>query len=520
MIKGKGRATSIILSIVLLSLALASHYNLLDLGLLFGMILLLATYLSTIFIKSNYNTLRTKSLEESELVKDLQRKVDRLEEERKLQKRSLIKNSKLMMQAATKIEDEKQRANAIIESATDGIMTTDMHGGINSANYACEQMLGYKISDLCTMNICDIVQGGLDALFSVADRTVKLNWSVVGKRQNGTQLELELGISKSRLLGKENYIVILRDVSERKMLEARLLQAQKLESIGQLASGIAHEINTPIQFIGDNLQFVQKSISDIITIIMEYENLSHKSELRESKQISEHLDLINKRAQDIDLEFVLDELPGALKQSREGVDRVVQIVKAMKSFTYRGSDEKALMDLNEAIETSLVLARNEWKDVAIIDCKLDPNLPSITACRGELSQVILNLLVNAAHAISDRKKRDKTAEGVIKIETALDGHSILMKVIDSGIGIPEEIKGMIFNPFFTTKEVGRGSGQGLTLSYAIVVGKHGGTISFESEYGKGTTFMVRLPLSESSNDNPKNQSTSLESSDVLGRTLN
>ncbi|MFZ0232766.1 MAG: ATP-binding protein [Candidatus Acidiferrales bacterium] len=285
-------------------------------------------------------------------------------------------------------------------------------------------------------------------------------------------------------------VVSFNDISEKRQMEIELRHAQKLEAVGGLAAGIAHEINTPIQFIGDNTRFVQDSFRETTQMIVKYEEISQQA--RQGQLPCAALQELDSICRKIEWDFLRNEIPKALDQMLDGVNRVATIVRAMKEFSHVDrSTEKAPADLNKAIESTLIVARNEVKYVADVDTELGA-LPPVTCHLGDLNQVFLNLFVNAAHAISDVVK--STGEkGRISVRTWQEGDNVMVAVADTGTGIPERVRGKVFEPFFTTKEVGKGTGQGLALARAIVVEKHGGTLSFETEMGKGTTFFVRLP---------------------------
>jgi PAS domain S-box-containing protein len=292
------------------------------------------------------------------------------------------------------------------------------------------------------------------------------------------------------------FLLLGVDVTERRFLEAQLTQTQKLESIGRLAAGIAHEINTPTQYVGDNTRFLQDAFGDLRQLMEKYGNL-----LTASKNGGVSPELINEvesAAQEADVEYLLEEIPQAISQSLEGVDRVAHIVRAMKEFSHPGVEEKTSVDLNKAIESTITVARNEWKYVADMVTELDASLPLVPCLPGDINQVFLNIIVNAAHAIADVVGDGSEDKGTIAIATRRDGDWVEVRISDTGKGIPESVRSRIFDPFFTTKEVGKGTGQGLAIARSVVVDKHGGTITFETEAGKGTTFIVRLPLADCS----------------------
>ena len=283
-----------------------------------------------------------------------------------------------------------------------------------------------------------------------------------------------------------------RDITERQVLEQQLVQAQKIEAIGQLAAGIAHEINTPTQYVSDNLRFIRDAVSDIRSLLEAHQRLV--DELSAAGIEPEKIAAIRALAVSIDHDYLIDEVPKAMQQALDGIGRVSEIVRAVKSFSHPGSSERGLADLNEIVRNTLTVSRNEWKYVADVDAVLDEKLPSIVCLRSEIQQVLLNLVVNAAHAIGDANKNRETNKGTIGVRTRLDGREVELSISDTGIGIPKHIQSKIFNPFFTTKEVGKGTGQGLAMVHDIVVKKHGGSVRFETEVGQGTTFIVRMPV--------------------------
>ena len=263
------------------------------------------------------------------------------------------------------------------------------------------------------------------------------------------------------------------DITERKRAEQRLAAGERLESIGRLAAGVAHEINTPIQYLNDSVAFIRDSLQDI---------LAHNAKLQ-AKLPDEPVDE--------DIEELGVELPPALARMADGLGRIAEIVRSMKEFSYADQREMSQVDLNRAISSTLVIARSEYKYVADVDVQLG-DVPLVTCHGGQINQVVLNLVVNAAHAIGDRVKgtHDK---GLITVRTCVDGEFAVIMIGDTGGGIPEAIRKRIFEPFFTTKEVGKGTGQGLSIAHSVVK-SHGGSLSFQTEMGKGTNFMIRLPI--------------------------
>jgi PAS domain S-box-containing protein len=274
-----------------------------------------------------------------------------------------------------------------------------------------------------------------------------------------------------------SFVGVAQDITDRKHLEGQLSQAHKLESIGQLAAGVAHEINTPIQYVGDNIRFLETAYREVLPL----------AELGRAIQ--------GATLDDIELDYLQEEVPKAVAQALAGVEQVASIVRAMKEFSHPGSEGKIAVDINRAMESTITVSRNEWKYVAEVRTDFDPCLPQVLCLPGELNQAFLNLIVNAAHAIAD-VVRDTGRQGTISISTHCNASWAEIRVADTGTGIPEPIRARIFDPFFTTKEVGKGTGQGLAIAHSVVVGKHQGTISFESAMGVGTTFLIRLPLGD------------------------
>jgi PAS domain S-box-containing protein len=290
----------------------------------------------------------------------------------------------------------------------------------------------------------------------------------------------------------DGFVVLGAEITARRAMEQQLRQAQKLESVGQLAAGIAHEINTPMQYVGDNIRFLRDAHAGISGLIESVLRLCPSSDPRSCDHAS-MIENIVREAERADLAYIHEEMPRAIQQSLEGVQHVSRIVKAMKDFSHPGTDRKVAVDLNRAVETTLTVARNELKYVADTVTELDPQLPLVPCLPGEINQVLLNLVINAAHAIADALPPGEQRRGRITVSTQCVEDMVELRVSDTGTGIPEDVRARIFEPFFTTKPVGRGTGQGLSLAHAVVVNKHGGQIWFDTELGKGTTFIVRLP---------------------------
>jgi signal transduction histidine kinase len=277
-----------------------------------------------------------------------------------------------------------------------------------------------------------------------------------------------------------------RKEEQRISMEGQLKHAQKMEAIGQLAAGIAHEINTPSQFVGDNLTFFADSIKDFTDYYKQLEALVRSTN---NNVLTATLE---KSKQKLDMEFLEEEVPLAIKQSIDGVSRISQIVSAMKDFSHPGKENKQKIDINRAIESTSIVASNEWKYIADMAFEFADALPQVNCFPGEINQVILNIIVNASHAIDSSGGKD--GKGNIRISTQKENNNVIIKISDDADGMEDSVMERIFDPFFTTKEVGKGTGQGLSLAYAVMVDKHDGHISVESTVGEGTTFTIELPI--------------------------
>jgi two-component system NtrC family sensor kinase len=274
--------------------------------------------------------------------------------------------------------------------------------------------------------------------------------------------------------------------------QAKLIQAQKLEAIGQLAAGIAHEVNTPTQYVSDNTTFAQKGVTGLIGALQAA--MAVVQAAKEGAIDPELITAADAAVSKAKVPYLINQLPRALEQSREGLGRIASIVQAMKEFSHPSGSEKKPVNLREAIETTIAVARNEWKYVADVELELAPELPLVPVLRNEFNQVVLNLIVNAAHAIAESTAGGSRGKGKISIVGRVLGEQVEIRIRDTGAGIPESIRARVFEPFFTTKEVGKGTGQGLAIAYSVIVDKHQGSIAFETELNHGTTFVLCLPL--------------------------
>ncbi|MEO8904475.1 MAG: ATP-binding protein [Polyangiaceae bacterium] len=309
---------------------------------------------------------------------------------------------------------------------------------------------------------------------------------------------LEQNISLEKMVAKRTAEItaqkaqLTQALAQLRGTQAKLIQAQKLEAIGQLAAGIAHEVNTPTQYVADNTAFARRGVTGLIDALQAA--LAVVQAAKEGNVSAELLAAADAAVAKAKISYLLKQLPRALEQSQEGLGRIATIVQAMKEFSHPSGAEKRPVNLREAIETTIAVARNEWKYVADVELDMPAELPLIPVLRNEFNQVILNLIVNAAHAIGDVTEGGATGKGKIAISGRLHEQHLELRVADTGAGIPEQARAKVFEPFFTTKAIGKGTGQGLAIAYSVIVDKHQGSITFETEIGRGTTFIIGLPL--------------------------
>ena len=393
---------------------------------------------------------------------------------------------KLRLRSGCRVLEAQQQQRSFAERTSDGVVIIGAGDRIQFANHAAGAIFGCSEPELAGASFGEFVADFRQRLKETPERHDSSEdfstWppiELIATSRNGSDSVVEVSFSEfldhdqNRLL-----TAVIRDVTERRQLERQRAQAQRLESIGQLAAGIAHEINTPIQYIGDNAVFLEGAFGDLVNL---FENSNPNLPAPQSGEPPE------------ELSYLREEIPKAIQQIGEGAKQVARIVRAMKDFSHPGPVEKVPIDINRAIESTILVSKNEWKYVAEVSTDLDPNLPPIPCVAGEVNQVILNLIVNAAHAIAENQKEGST-KGSIQISTRHDEDFVEILVKDTGCGIPKAIQSKVFDPFFTTKPVGKGTGQGLSIAHALIVQKYHGEIRFESEPGQGTTFVIHLPL--------------------------
>lgn len=347
----------------------------------------------------------------------------------------------------------------------------------------------------------------LERMLAARDRTIEVLIQKLENRANGDpsafalleqNIALENVVSrKTRELDRERQQ--LQDaLTELRTTQARLVQSQKMEAIGQLAAGVAHEINTPVQYVSDNVSFLRSGFDTLLGVVDQY--IALLSEAQAAPLSAERIEAAAAAVKAARLDYLRRNVPDAFEESSEGLNRVATIVTAMKRFSHPSGEDMEPADLADIVTTTVVVARNEWKYVAELETSFDERLGKVPCFRDEISQVVLNLVVNAAHAIGELVVNNPGSKGRILVSTHLAGELAEIRVADTGGGIPEAIQRSVFDPFFTTKPVGKGTGQGLSMAYSTIVDKHHGRLYFESVAGQGTTFFIQLPLTQQADD--------------------
>ncbi|WP_425397935.1 PAS domain-containing sensor histidine kinase [Aeoliella sp.] len=405
--------------------------------------------------------------------------------------------SRAMQQSQERQRESLEMAKIIRESPTE-VYICDLEtlqfievncGACDNLGYSQEEMQGMTPVDLNPNHRLDAILTQLRTLEETNATQVEIHTEHY--RKDGSRHPVQVIVHRSSYHDRPVYVAFVTDLTQVRQLEKQLAQAQKLESIGQMAAGLAHEINTPMQFVHDNIEFVESAFKKMRSVTDLYQQvLSTDEEIPWRSRRA----MIQEAVQLYDFDYYCQEIVSAVQETREGVSRVVEIARAMKQFSHPGAKEKTLSDINDVIKSTATISRNRWKYTAELQLELGEDLPGIPLLVSEMNQVLLNLVVNASDAIAERFANEHDALGTITIRSRAEDDGVVVEVEDNGGGIPEEIRDSIFDPFFTTKEVGRGTGQGLSISHNVVVNQHGGRIGLESTPGVGTTFTIWLPI--------------------------
>ncbi|MFC7290713.1 sensor histidine kinase [Hirschia litorea] len=442
----------------------------------------------------NNSDLNSAELSIETLIARLQREKSAREQAEELlenKSRSLYQANEALKKVAENLEGQRQQLNTILDHTVTGILLVNDRLNVVQSNKSANEMFGLMQDDLLDLNVLDLFERSkaIERLINIKLKSGSddIQFEAVARLNGEGAFPAEVGISTIvKPDGRRAMVWIIHDITrrrrdeaKRKELEKELSQAQKLEALGTLASGVAHEINTPIQYVGDNMRFLGESLQEIVSLLELFQNNAGAEQIRS-------------KTEEADIDFLLEEIPQAIEQSLKGLEQVAGIVKAIKEFSHPGQEGHANVDLNEVINTTLTVTRNQWKYVAEIDLELEENLSKIPCNKGDINQVLVNLIVNAADAIAECRNKDL---GRIAIKTSEADGWLTIEVSDTGCGMPKDIQDRMFDPFFTTKDVGKGTGQGLAISYNIIRTKHKGEILCESQQGKGSRFIVKLPIS-------------------------
>ncbi|MEW5771998.1 MAG: PAS domain S-box protein [Thermodesulfobacteriota bacterium] len=388
----------------------------------------------------------------------------------------------------------------LIDGLSEGLWVVDRQGKTTFINRSMAGMLGYEPGEMLGADPRDYMSEEkahhLGQALEESRQGISHRHSMEFVHRDGRRVFVD--ISGSPVRDEQGAIVgsmaLARDMTRERLLQLQLVQAQRLEAIGQLAAGIAHEINTPTQYVENNPQFLRGAFDDLLDVLREYDALLAAA--RDVPALAAAVRRVEEAREERKTEHVLADVPGAFEDADDGLRRISVIVDSVKRFAHPGQAGMAPADLNVALRGTIVVARNEWKYVADLAAELDPDLPPVPCVLPDINQVALNLIVNAAHAIAADPGRRPDEKGLITVRTRVEDGWAVIEVQDTGTGIPVDVRSRIFDPFFTTKEVGRGTGQGLAIARTVVADKHHGAITFETEEGKGTTFSVRLPLEQ------------------------
>jgi len=444
----------------------------------------------------------TRDITEQKLAQQaLQRAHDELEQRVRERTAELVRaNGELYAEVLHRQQADQilSRLAAIVESSGDAIMSLTLGGRILTWNRGAEQLYGYAAEEIEGRRIVQLVpserQEHVLKLFEQihAGESIDHDESIC-LRKDGARVEVLVSMwpirnSAGAVTGAS---LIARDVAERHRLQQQLAQAQKFEMIGQLAAGIAHEINTPVQYIGNNIGFVEQGFASLQRFIVASQELIERVRLGTAGL--EDAQRVQALSSELDIPYFQKEIGDALAQSKDGVARVARIVRSIKELAHPGQGRKTPVDLRRLIDSALTMTRNEWKFIADATTEFDTDLPVVMGIEDELHQVLVNILINAAQAIEEVANDGTGAKGEIAVSARHDGDWVEIRIRDTGPGIPEAARPKLFEPFFTTKEVGKGTGQGLAIARSVIADRHGGTLTFTSESGKGTTFIIRLP---------------------------
>jgi two-component system NtrC family sensor kinase len=420
----------------------------------------------------------------------------RKEAERLLEVKSLelfIKNQELES-SSLDLLDHVELISTVIDAVPHIVLTCDEGYIIEMANSASAKLLGYPPERLVGHHVNEFLPS-----YGIYRRELEMESFLIPelavRKSDGNVIQCELRGRRTKVKDKPFVVMVISDTSARKAAETlkervykQLYESRRLEAIGTLSSGIAHELNTPIQFIGDNIKFVGLSLNKIHQSYTLYDEL--KRECEAEGLLPETVERVEKFNQTIELPILIPEIMASIRETMDGVRQVRDIALLMKEFSHPGTGEPEPSDINRVVQSAITICGSRHRNIVALETNFAPDLPQATCRRAQIQQVLVNLIVNAVEAIEEQGG----ASGVIRVETKPAGDAVRIEISDNGPGIPSALCDKIFDPFFTTKRVGKGTGQGLALAKDLIVNQHGGKLLLENRPGFATTFVIELPL--------------------------
>jgi len=444
---------------------------------------------------------------EDDAIKDLEKKTDTPKEsETVVAVTEALALATERFQAEQQLRESEEYLRSIVSYLVDGLVAVDDQLRIVSFNPAAEKIFDYTATEVIGRSVDLLVPPDENKsehlLFRIAAADVEKGRGkgqqmaeVFGQRKGGETFPMDLAVGVFDHTAGRRLIGLVRDITSRTEDQRRLNQAQKMEAIGQMASGVAHEINTPMQYVASNISFIGQGLSELETVLVGLMQLADS--VIDGEDIPPNLRNLLNLASDTDLEFVHERLPQAVEDAVIGTERVSEIVQALREAAHPGTGQKVASNISNILHNAVIVSRNSWKYHAELFEDYDDSCPMVAVYVGELSQAFINLIVNAADAVQEEIERaapESRAKGEIRLTSRKIEDYVEVRISDTGGGVAPEIGSKIFDYFFTTKAPGKGTGQGLAIAYDVIVNKHGGELSFDSAPERGSIFIVRLPI--------------------------
>ena len=408
--------------------------------------------------------------------------------------RELYDRNQELRSSSLNLLEHVELISTIIDAVPHIVLTCNENFVIEMANSASAKLLGYPPERLVGHHM-DMFLPSYARHRRELDTESFLVPELAVRKSDGNVIRGELRGRRTSVKGKTFIVVVISDISARKAADAlkerisrQMHESRRLEAIGTLSSGISHELNTPIQFIGDNIKFIGLSLNKIYESYKRYDELKCMCEAK--GLLLEAVAGLNKFNNGIELPSLVGEIMTATRETVDGIRQVRNIVLLMKEFTHPGTGSPEPSDINRVVQSAITICRSRHKDVVTLETTFAPDIPQVTCRKGQIQQVLVNMIINAVEAIEEQ---DVTT-GIIRLETRRAGNTAQIEVSDNGPGVPKELREKIFDPFFTTKQVGKGTGQGLALAKDFIVSQHGGKLRLEHRPGFSTTFVIELPL--------------------------